>query len=104
MQELFTAQAEPAIKRRERASHTLSNAALAEQRLLELEAYRRGEPCDEAYGLELFRRATVERDPEASEWRQRCFGQIVPGWLRPRPTRATACRLATEQDYVPLTL
>src|SRR5260370_10302580 len=103
MQERFTAQAEPAIKRRERASHTLSNAALAEQCLLELEAYRRGEPCDEAYGLELFRRATVERDPEAWEWVQRCFGEIVLGWLRRHPSRAADCRLESEANYVALT-
>src|SRR5260221_4250918 len=101
--ELLPEQAEPAIEKRERASHTLSNAALAEQCLLELEAYRRGEPCDEAYGLELFRRATVERDPEAWEWVQRCFGEIVLGWLRRHPSRAAACRLESEENYVALT-
>ena len=103
MQERFTAQAEPPIKRREKASRTLSNAALAEQCFLELEAYRRGEPCDEAYGLELFRRATVESDPEAWEWVQCCFGEIVLGWLRRHPSRATACRLESEENYIALT-
>src|SRR5689334_11209528 len=91
MQERFTEQAEPVIKRRKRASHTLSNAALAEQCLVELEAYRRGEPCEEAYGLELFHRATAESDPEAWKWVQRCFGEIVLRWLRRHPSRAMAC-------------
>src|SRR5260221_5223084 len=103
MQERFTEQADPDIKRRERTSHTLSNAALAEQCLLELGAYRRGGPCDEGYGLELFRRATVEGDAEAWAWVQRCFGEIVLGWLRRHPSRAAACRLESEENYVALT-
>ncbi len=102
MQERITERAEPAIKRRERTRHTLSNAALAEQCLLELGAYRRGGPCDEGYGLELFRRATVEGDAEAWQWVQRCFGEIVLGWLRRHPSRAAACRLESEENYVAL--
>src|SRR6266702_3599281 len=58
-QERSTEQAELAINRRKRASHALSNAVLAEQCHLELESSRRGEPCDEAYGLELFRQVTT---------------------------------------------
>src|SRR5260370_9068797 len=102
--ELLHEQAEPAIEKREGASSALSNAALAEQCLLELGAYRRGEVCDEAYGLELFRRATVEGDAEAWEWVQRCFGEIVLGWLRRHPSRAAPCRLETEPHDVPPTL
>src|SRR5947209_5695431 len=95
-------QAGLAIGRGERASSTLNNAALAEQCLLQLYAYRRGEPCDESYGLELFRRATVEGDAEAWEWVQRCFGEIVLAWLRRHPSRAAACRLESEANYVAL--
>ena len=102
-QELLPEQAEPAIRRRESASIALSNAALAEQCLLELGAYRRGELYDQAYGLELFRRATVEGDPEAWEWVQRCFGEIVLAWLRRHPSRATACRLESEENFIALT-
>jgi hypothetical protein len=65
MQERCTEQAEPAINRRNRASYALSSAVLAEQCHLELKASRQGEPYDEAYVLELFRRATVECDQEA---------------------------------------
>jgi hypothetical protein len=103
MQELLPEQGEPAIRRRKGASIALSNAALAEQCLLELGAYRRGEPCDQAYGLELFRRATVEGDLEAWEWVQRCFGEIVLVWLRHHPSRATACRLESEENFIALT-
>ncbi len=91
-----------AIERGERASSTLNNAALAEQCLLQLYAYRRGEPCDESYGLELFRRATVEGDAKAWACVQRCFGDIVLAWLRCHPSRAAACCLESEANYVAL--
>lgn len=103
MREHLPEQVDPAIIRREGTSSTLSNAALAEQCFLELGAYRRGEPCDEAYGLELFRRATVEGDSQAWEWVQHCFGEIVLAWLRRHPSRASACRLEREENYVALT-
>jgi hypothetical protein len=70
--------------------------------VLELGAYGRGEPCDEAYGLELFCCATGEGDLEAWEWVQRCFGEIVLAWLRHQPSRAEACRLEGEANYVAL--
>src|ERR1700676_3364104 len=100
--ELLPEQAEPVLIRGERASGTLSNAALAEQCLRELGAYRHGEPCDESYGLDLFRRATVDGDPQAWEWVQSSFGEIVLAWLRRHPSRATACRLESEENYVAL--
>ena len=95
-------QGEPASARREEVGSALSNTVLAERCLLELEAYRRGEPCEESYGLELFRRATVEGDAEAWEWVQRCFGEIVRAWLRRHPSRAAACRLESEATYAAL--
>jgi hypothetical protein len=91
-----------AIGRGECASSMLNNAALAEQCLLQLYAYRRGEPCDESYGLELFRRATVEGDAEAWACVQRCFSDTVLAWLRRHPSRATACCLESEANYVAL--
>ena len=91
-QELLPEQAEPVLIR-ERASGTLSNSALAEQCLLELEAYRRGEPCDESYGLELFRRATVDGDSHSTELMSSTFrngsdsshcGEALPDCSRPQ--------------------
>ena len=84
------------------ASSTLNTAALAEQCLLQLYAYRRGEPCDESSGLELFRRATVEGDAEAWIWVQRCFSDTVLAWLRCHPSCAAACCLESEANYVAL--
>ena len=91
-----------AIGRGEHASSTLNNAALAEQCLLQLYAYRRGEPCDESSGLELFRRATIEGDAEAWVWVQRCFSDTVLAWLRCHPSCAAACCLESEANYVAL--
>src|SRR5205823_6505332 len=65
-------------------------------------AYRRGEPCDESYGLELFHRATVRDDAEAWGWVQHCFGDIVLAWLRRHSSRATACRLESEATCIAL--
>ncbi len=93
-------QAFPASLRREAACDTQRVAALATQCLLELGNYQRGEPCDETYGLELLRRATLQGDPEAWVWVQHCFREIVRGWLRRHPSRATACRLESEENYV----
>ena len=102
-QQVLPEQEEPAIRRREGASIALGNRALAEQCVLELGAYSRGEPGDQGYGLELFRRATVEGDLEAWEWVQRCFGEIVLAWLRRHPSRAIACRLESEEKFIALT-
>jgi hypothetical protein len=58
-------QASPVSVNGEATCSTLGSAALAAPCLGELSTYRRGEPCTEAYGLELLRRATVQGDPEA---------------------------------------
>jgi hypothetical protein len=102
MQGSLLEQGEPSSTRREGVRSVLSNAALAKQCLLQLGAYRRSEPCNESYGLELFRRATVEGDAEAWDWVQRCFGEIVLAWLRRHPSRAAACRRESEATYVAL--
>ena len=89
--------------KREAACSTLRNAALATRCLRELGNYRRGEPCDERYGLELLRRVTLEGDPEAWEWVQHCFRDMVRGWLRRHPSKVAALRLESEENYVALT-
>jgi DNA-directed RNA polymerase specialized sigma24 family protein len=73
---------------------------LAAQSLRELGNYRRGEPCTDAYGLELLRRATFQNNQEAWAWVQHCFGGMVRGWLRRHPQREVACRLESEENYV----
>jgi DNA-directed RNA polymerase specialized sigma24 family protein len=78
----------------------MSLPELAAQCLRELGNYRRGEPCTDAYGLELLRRATFQDNQEAWAWVQHCFGGMVRGWLRRHPQREVACRLESEENYV----
>jgi hypothetical protein len=52
------------------------------------------------YGVELLRRATIQRDQEAWAWMQHCFHEVVRGWLRRHPNREAACRLESEENYV----
>jgi len=73
---------------------------LAAQCLRELGNYRRGEPCTEAYGLEMLHRAIIQRDQEARAWVQHCFGGMVRGWLHCHPQREIACRLESEEHYI----
>jgi hypothetical protein len=85
---------------REATRRTLSVAVLAAQCLGEIDKYRRGQPCDETYGLELVRRATIQGDQEAWAWMQHCFSGVVRGWLHSHPRRAVALRLESEEHYV----
>jgi hypothetical protein len=78
----------------------MSLPVLTAQCLRELDNYRRGEACTDAFGLELLRRATIQGNEEAWAWVQHCFGGIVRGWLLRHPQREVACRLESEEDYV----
>jgi DNA-directed RNA polymerase specialized sigma24 family protein len=78
----------------------MSLPVLAADCLRELDNYRRGEPCTDVYGVELFRRAIIQSDQEAWAWVQHCFGGMVRGWLRCHPKREVACRLESEENYV----
>jgi len=78
----------------------MSLSVLAALCLRELDSYRRGEPCTDAYGLELLRRATLQGDQEAWAWVHQCFGGIVRNWFRCHPQREVACHLESEENYV----
>jgi DNA-directed RNA polymerase specialized sigma24 family protein len=80
----------------------MSLPMLAAHCLRELDNYRRGAPAKDMFGIELFRRATIQGDPEAWVWLHHCFGGLVRGWLRCHPNRAAACRLESEENYVAL--
>ena len=90
----------PAALRKEATCSTLSVAVLAAQCLGEIDKYRRGRPCDEIYGLELLRRATIQGDQEAWAWMQHCLSGVMRGWLRRHPSREAALRLESEEHYV----
>ena len=83
-----------------RPEQDLSISALVEQCHQEIQAYRRGEPSNEAYGLELLRLAIMQGDQAAWAGLQQCLGEIVRGWLRCHPSRETACRWESEENYV----
>src|SRR5450755_3816313 len=57
----------------------LSVSTLVEQCQRHIQAYRRGDPSDEVYGLELLHRAIVQGDQVAWAGVQQCLGEIVRG-------------------------
>jgi hypothetical protein len=78
----------------------MSIPILAAHCLRELNHYRRGEPYTDIYGVELFRRATMQDEQEAWAAVQHCFGGMVRDWFRCHPSREMACRLESEDHYV----
>ena len=80
----------------------LSVSTLVEQCRGEIQAYRRGEPSDEMYGLELLRRALVQGDQDAWAGVQHCLSELVRGWLYAHPRREAALRWESEESYVAL--
>jgi DNA-directed RNA polymerase specialized sigma24 family protein len=100
LQDTPAEQSTPAALRRETACDALSVPQLAAQCLKEIDNYRRGEPYSDVYALELLHRATVQGDQEAWTWMQHCFSGLVLGWLYRHPSRETACRLESEENYV----
>lgn len=81
-------------------SATMSISALADRCSTEGDNYRRGEPSDDQYGIELFRRALQQRDPLAWEAVQQRFGETVLRWMRSHPLRKFACCFDSEENYV----
>jgi len=80
--------------------NALSIESLVAQSSREIDHYRSGEPWNDAYGLELLRRAIVQEDEEAWIGVQQCFSGLVRGWLHRHPKRDIACRLESEENYV----
>ena len=84
----------------EPALSELSTSALAKHCTRELSTYRNGEPSNELYGLELFRRAIVQSDQDAWQCLQQCFSELVLNWLRRHPHKEEARRFDSEENYV----
>jgi DNA-directed RNA polymerase specialized sigma24 family protein len=84
------------------ADRVLSISALVEQCRREIQASRRGEPSNEAYGLELLRRALVQGDQAAWAGVQGCLSELVRDWLYAHPRREAALRWESEETYVAL--
>jgi hypothetical protein len=79
---------------------TLSVSVLTEHCTRELSNYRRGNPSNDQYAVELLRRATVQGDQDAWQWLHQSFSEVVRGWLRCHPSKEAACHLDSEENYV----
>jgi hypothetical protein len=75
-------------------------SALADRCMHEINNYRRGEPSNDEYGLELFQRALMQRDPFAWEIVQQRFNGMMLRWMRSHPMRKAACSYDSEENYV----
>ncbi len=75
-------------------------SALAGRCMREIEHYRRKEPYNDQYCLEIFHRAMVNHDHAAWELLQERFSPTVKAWMRNHPHRDIACRYEPEEDYV----
>jgi hypothetical protein len=100
LQSVPVEQSTPDSLQLEAAYEALTVSQLAALSLIELDNYRRNEPYTDAYGVELVRRATVQADQEAWACMQHCFSGFVLGWFYRHPSRETACRLESEENYV----
>jgi DNA-directed RNA polymerase specialized sigma24 family protein len=81
---------------------TLRVSELVERCQREIQTHRHGEPSNEAYSLELLRRAIVQDDQAAWAGIQQCFGKLVRSWLHGHPRREAAYHLESEETYVAL--
>jgi len=78
----------------------MSLAMLEKHCMMEIDRYYHDALCNELYGVELFRRATLMHDPLAWEALQRCFSGIARSWLRRHPRWEMACAIDSEENYV----
>src|SRR4030088_2150298 len=85
-----------------RPGQALSVSTLVAQCQQEIQAYRRGEPSNEAFGLELLHRAIVQGDQDAWAGLQQCLSELVRGWLYAHPRQETALRFESAESYVAL--
>ena len=90
----------PISELREAALRSLGLSELVGQCVQQMSAYRRGEPSTDVYGVELLRRATIGRNPEAWAALQQCLAEEVRTWVRGHPSWEVAVRLESEEHYV----
>lgn len=90
----------PLTPRSTSSSCMMTVSVLAEHCMEELSKYRKGEPSDDRYSLELFHRAMLQDDQDAWAWLQVCFKDMVLGWFHRHPGCETASRFEHEENYV----
>ena len=78
----------------------VSLSALAELSMREIDNYRRGEPSNDQYSLEIFRRAMLEGDNAAWTLLEDRFKDFLLSSFRRHPKSETASRLDSPENYV----
>jgi hypothetical protein len=78
----------------------MSLSALADRCMSEINNYRRGEPSNDQYSLEIFRRAMLERDNAAWALLEDRFKDFLLGSFRRHPRSEAASRLDSPENYV----
>ncbi len=78
----------------------MSLSALAERSMSEIDNYRRGEPSNDQYSLEIFRRAMLERDNAAWTLLENRFKDFLLGSFRRHSKSEAASRLDSPENYV----
>ena len=82
--------------------HAMSLSELADRCASEISKYSHKEEYNDTYCLEIFRRALLQHDPGAWELMQQRFSPTVSSWVRRHPSRETAYRHNSEENYVSL--
>lgn len=86
--------------RMEKSLDAMSLASLTVYCAREMSKYRRKEPSDDRYCLEVFRRAVVLRDNAAWVVLQQQYSESIRIWLGRHPYREAALRHEIEQNYI----
>jgi len=81
------------------ASSEMSLSALTEHCKREISNYRKGEPCNEQYALELLRRATLQCNQQAWSCLQQCLNEIALSWIHSHVYRDVAYRYDSVENY-----
>ncbi len=80
--------------------YDMSLKTLVEYSMREMNNYRRNEPSDDGYCLEIFRRAVILHNADAWATLQSLFTDNIRMWLARNTHREDALRHQSEQDYV----
>ena len=78
----------------------MDTSELADRCMNEINNYRHGEPSNDVYGLELFRRALQECDPFAWDIIQQRFNEMMLQWMRNHHLRNAARNYDSDENYV----
>lgn len=73
---------------------------LADLNTHELQRYRRKEPFDDRFCVEILRRALVDQIDDAWLVLQQCFSETIRCWLHSHPSRDVALLRDSEENYI----